>query len=106
MTETALQQAGIAFGVGAAFMVALLIALALLQRRGAGDYRLGDRFGAEAATVAEWRGDRGAVYAGGELWRARAKEALAVGEAVEVVRAEGLTLVVRKARAQELKEDN
>ena len=101
MTETMLQHAGIAVAAGVA-TITLMIALALTQRRGAGDYRLGDRFGAETKTVAEWRGDRGAVYAGGELWRARSSEPLVAGDAVEVVRAEGLTLIVRKARASEL----
>lgn len=106
MNEAMLQNAGIAIVAGAVAMIALLVAMAFTQRRGVGDYRLGDRFGAEPASVSQWRGDRGEVYAGGELWRARSREALSAGDAVEVIRAEGLTLVVRKARLNEQREDD
>jgi membrane-bound serine protease (ClpP class) len=40
----------------------------------------------------------GSVYVGGELWSARADEAIAAGDKVVVTRRDGLTLTVTKAR--------
>jgi membrane-bound serine protease (ClpP class) len=44
--------------------------------------------------VIDWRGDSGRVRLHGEIWRARAAAPLAAGDAVRVVRIEGLTAVV------------
>ena len=59
-------------------------------------HRVGDRWGEETVEVTEWTGVSGYVSAGGELWRAVSKDALAAGDRVCVQRQKGLTLEVRK----------
>jgi membrane-bound ClpP family serine protease len=41
--------------------------------------------------------DTGAVYVGGDLWSARAEQAIAPGDKVVVVERDGLTIKVKKA---------
>lgn len=59
-------------------------------------YRIGENMGGEHVDVVEWSGREGYVRAGGELWRATSKDALAPGDKVKVTRADGLILDVRK----------
>lgn len=60
-------------------------------------HRVGDRWGEETVEVTEWaQGGKGYVLAGGELWRAISKDALAPGDRVYVQKVKGLTLEVRK----------
>jgi membrane-bound serine protease (ClpP class) len=50
----------------------------------------------QPAEVLDWSGEVGHVLALGERWQARAAQALARGEHVEVAAVDGLTLVVRR----------
>ncbi|TJW07303.1 MAG: nodulation protein NfeD [Mesorhizobium sp.] len=59
------------------------------------------RVGAQAmqglpAKVLDWQGGEGHVLAGGERWRAKADEPLAVGDSVEVADVRGLVLTIRR----------
>ncbi|TJW41985.1 MAG: nodulation protein NfeD [Mesorhizobium sp.] len=59
------------------------------------------RVGAQAmqglpAKVLDWQGGEGHVLAGGERWRAKAAEPLAVGDSVEVADVRGLVLTIRR----------
>jgi membrane-bound serine protease (ClpP class) len=63
------------------------------------------RVGAQAmrgltAKVLDWSGRQGHVFTHGERWRARAAEAFAPGETVEVAGVEDLTLVVKRRSAR------
>lgn len=60
------------------------------------DFRIGQRWGDEPVEVAEWSAGKGFVSAGGELWQATSKDALATGDKVTVLKVKGLTLEVRK----------
>jgi membrane-bound ClpP family serine protease len=81
-------------GVILVVAITLFWGLALWVKKS--DFRLGERMGAEHVDVVEWTGHEGYVRAGGELWRATSKDALAPGDKVKVVRADGLVLDVRK----------
>jgi membrane protein implicated in regulation of membrane protease activity len=59
-------------------------------------FRLGQQMQGENITVTEWSGTEGYVDAGGELWRAVSKDALATGDRVTLSKVKGLTLEVRK----------
>lgn len=59
-------------------------------------FRLGQQMQGEEITVKEWSGKEGYVDAGGELWRAMSKDALAPGDRVTLSKVKGLTLEVRK----------
>lgn len=81
-------------GVVGFAIIKLLWGAALWTKKS--DYRIGERWGHEAVEVAEWSGGKGLVSAGGELWRATSKDALAPGDRVVVQKVKGLTLEVRK----------
>ncbi len=82
-------------GIIAFAALKLLWGAALWTRRT--PHRVGDRWGAELIEVKEWSQGKGYVMAGGELWRAASKDALAPGDRVTVLKSKGLTLEVRKA---------
>lgn len=63
-------------------------------------HRVGERWGEETVEIVEWAGGSGYVRAGGELWRARSKDALAPGDMVKVARTSGLVLEVRKDKSK------
>jgi membrane-bound serine protease (ClpP class) len=50
--------------------------------------------------VLDWSGEAGHVFAHGERWQARGVPDLAPGDTVEITRAEGLTLTVRRAESE------
>lgn len=60
------------------------------------DFRIGQRWGDEPGEVTEWATGKGYVSAGGELWQAISRDALAPGDKVTVSKVKGLTLEVRK----------
>jgi len=96
------EAAAMMLGAGA-LAAAFCLALAALARRlGSDAHCIGERFGDEPATITAWNGRTGRVSVAGEDWRARADEALAPGERVEIVKAQGLTLVVRRAQAKDI----
>jgi membrane-bound serine protease (ClpP class) len=100
MSETiGIEAAAVFLGAGAIAAALCLAIAAFAQRFGSDAHRVGDRFGEEPVTVLDWSGRSGRVSAGGEDWRARSTEPLTPGESVDVVKAQGLTLVVRKTRA-------
>ena len=53
----------------------------------------------QVGTVLEWNGNTGFVQADGERWQARSSDTLEVGDRVKVTQVDGLTLVVKKAKA-------
>jgi membrane-bound serine protease (ClpP class) len=53
----------------------------------------------QPAEVIDWSGETGHVLALGERWQARAAQALARGDRVEIAAIDGLTLVVRRTSA-------
>lgn len=59
-------------------------------------HRVGDSMRNARAEVVEWEDGKGAVRAGGEMWRAASPDALQPGDEVVVARVDGLTLDVRK----------
>lgn len=80
---------------GVVFVVIKVVwGAALLGRKTS--HRVGDSMQNTRAVVVDWSGGQGAVRAGGELWRAVSRDALAPGDAVAVTRVDGLTLEVRK----------
>lgn len=79
---------------GAATLLQLLVGV--IQWARPTKHRIGGRWGAETIEVVEWRGGRGRVMAGGELWTAYGPQDLEPGERVVVARTEGLTLAVRR----------
>lgn len=79
--------------------VKLLWGMALWTKKS--DHRVGDRWGGEHVEVVEWTGAEGYVRAGGELWRAHSKDQVAAGDAVRVLRMDGLILEVRAQRKGE-----
>ncbi len=97
MTETA-SPAGIAAlilaGIVVFAAVKLLWGMALWFQPSR--FRLGQQMQGEDITVTEWSGREGYVDAGGELWRAMSKDALAPGDRVTLSKVKGLTLEVRK----------
>ncbi len=60
------------------------------------EYRVGDQMTNVGAEVVDWSGNDGSVLAGGEVWRATAKQAFNPGDKVVVTRVDGLTLEVKK----------
>lgn len=89
-------------GAGALAAAACLAIAGIAARFGSDAHRIGERFGDEPATVTEWSGRTGRVSVAGEDWGARASETLVAGDRVDVVKAQGLTLLVRKAQAKEI----
>lgn len=62
-------------------------------------FRVGDAMSEQSAKVVEWSvsGDGGGyVSAGGELWRATSKDALAPGDLVAIESVNGLSLKVKR----------
>jgi len=59
-------------------------------------HRVGDQMKNTRVIVSEWSGNEGYVHVDGELWRARANEALTPGDRVEVTKVDGLILEVTK----------
>jgi membrane protein implicated in regulation of membrane protease activity len=59
-------------------------------------FRVGEAMNVSRAEVVEWSGDKGYVSAGGELWRATSKDALAPGDEVSIAAVKGLLLSVTK----------
>jgi membrane-bound serine protease (ClpP class) len=89
---------GIIFGIalGLAIVMALIILLVSRTRRlpvlaGINSTMIGER-----AAVRSPLAPQGTVWAQGALWQARSAEPLEVGDEVEIVGVEGLTLVVRR----------
>lgn len=91
--------------LGLALLVAGALA-ALLLKVGWGmsqwgrktEHRVGDQMTNVRAEVVDWSNRGGSVRAGGETWRATAKETLIPGDKVVVTRVDGLTLEVKKKR--------
>lgn len=48
--------------------------------------------------VLDWSGSEGHVHVDGERWKAKSAEALKAGDAIKVIRVDGLTLVVKKCK--------
>lgn len=63
-------------------------------------HRVGDQMTNARVIVSEWSGGEGYVHVDGELWRARANEALEPGENVVVTKVDGLILKVTKKQTQ------
>lgn len=59
-------------------------------------FRVGEAMHVNRAEVVEWEGNEGYVSAGGELWRAKSKDALSPGDKVAVKSVNGLTLSVTR----------
>ncbi|WP_119389558.1 NfeD family protein [Taklimakanibacter lacteus] len=89
-----------------AIAVALLAGLLLATGRHVWSARKGPaRMGAQAmpglpAEILDWSGGAGHVLAQGERWRAQSEESFAAGEKAEIESVRGLTLIVRRKRAQ------
>lgn len=81
-------------GLIVAAVLALCALAALTQRSRKTEFQLGEEFTADAGVVAMWDGRSGYVRVGGELWKAEAKTALAVGDLVKVARRDGMLLRV------------
>lgn len=64
-------------------------------------FRVGDAMNEQSAKVVEWsaNSDGGYVSAGGELWRATSKDALAPGDLVAIESVNGLSLKVKRKSA-------
>jgi membrane-bound ClpP family serine protease len=87
--------------MGAAVMlgfaaVALAKIYGLFFMRWKTPFRVGEAMNVSRAEVVEWSGDKGYVSAGGELWRATSKDALAPGDEVSIAAVKGLLLSVTK----------
>jgi len=83
---------------GVVALAAVKLLWGMAQWTQAPQHRVGERWGDEPVEVVEWTGETGYVRAGGEMWRARSRDALAVGDRVKVARMNGLVLDVRKDR--------
>lgn len=89
---------GIALLAGFA-LVALAKIYGLFFMRWKTPFRIGEAMNVNHAEVVEWSGGEGYVSAGGELWRATSRDALAPGDEVSIAAVNGLSLsVTRKSR--------
>ncbi len=101
MIEISGMPADPAMFMGAAALIGFaLVALAkiygLFFMRWKTPFRVGEAMNVSRAEVVEWSGDRGYVSAGGELWRATSKDALAPGDEVSIASVNGLLLSVTR----------
>lgn len=62
-------------------------------------FRVGEAMNVNRAEVVEWAGEEGYVSAGGELWRATSKDALAPGDKVSISAVDGLSLKVKREQS-------
>ncbi|WP_425410548.1 NfeD family protein [Hyphococcus sp.] len=85
--------AALLVGFGA---VALAKLYGLIFMRWKTPFRVGEAMNVNRAEVVEWSGQEGYVSAGGELWRAQSKDALAPGDEVAISAVNGLLLKVKK----------
>jgi membrane-bound serine protease (ClpP class) len=79
--------------ISAAYFIAVMTLVAKSRQRpivSGPEHMIGD-----SAEVIDWNGHIGRVRVQGEIWKARATEALIPGRRVQVVRIDGLTLVVQ-----------
>jgi membrane-bound serine protease (ClpP class) len=84
--------------VSVAFFIMVMTLVAKSRRRpvvSGPEHLIGD-----IGQVIDWDGDTGRVRVQGEIWKARATEALKLGGQVRVERIEGLTLVVQPDASQ------
>lgn len=86
----------ILFLAGVVILAAVKLVWGMAQWAKKSEHRVGERWGGEHVEVVEWEGTSGYVRAGGELWRAVSKDALAPGDQVRVARMDGLILDVHK----------
>lgn len=89
----------IVFIAGAVAALAIVLLWGMSQWGVKTPHRVGDQMANTRASVAEWSGNQGYVWADGELWRAVSGDPLRTGEEVKVTRVDGLTLEVRKKQS-------